>query len=611
MGISRDSRHKRSASGAKRAHYRKKRKFELGRQPANTKLAGPKRVHIVRTRGGNFKHRALRLDSGNFSWGSEAVTRKTRVIDVVYNASNNELVRTKTLVKNAIVQIDATPFRQWWESHYGQVLSKRKTAETAEAKKVSSSVARKHTDRTEDAKVEQHVNDQFNTGRLYAAITSRPGQSGRCDGTSSKIIHLSHSKALLLAWVSWPCLVCMTKNQVSDVQAVVLCGPGHRLSPLTDEEKLPKCMLNIANRPMLYYPLTWLMQAGITDVIVVASTTGGQRLQNYLTRIFDGGRVELVLLEEYRGTMDALLAVKSRLKNDFMVVSCDLITDFPVAKFVERCRLSSALVTSLLATPTCMCFGQQPKESTEPKHRLLDDGGKERTLTWMHQDDIEEGNMTFSMALLTRYPNVHLYTDLSDMHCYLFRREIFEKEEMMHKLFSIREEFIPKLVKRQFGVEDYHRCEVLTADSGYCLRANTLSSLAECGKQLARIMGSNGTRLVSQAAEIGQKTQIGNDSLIGDQSKVGDKSSVKRSTVGNYVHIGNNVKISNSIIMDYAQIEDGVKLEGCIVGYKATIGEKCYLKDCDVGCEYVVERDTTLKGELMGCSREMFIDHKE
>ena len=34
---------------------------------------------------------------------------------VVYNASNNELVRTKTLVKNAIVQIDATPFRQWYE----------------------------------------------------------------------------------------------------------------------------------------------------------------------------------------------------------------------------------------------------------------------------------------------------------------------------------------------------------------------------------------------------------------------------------------------------------------------------------------------------------------
>lgn len=83
MGISRDSRHKRSASGARRAHYRKKRKFELGRQAAMTKLDTTKRIHTVRTRGGNVKYRAIRLDTGNFSWGSEATTRKTRLLNVV------------------------------------------------------------------------------------------------------------------------------------------------------------------------------------------------------------------------------------------------------------------------------------------------------------------------------------------------------------------------------------------------------------------------------------------------------------------------------------------------------------------------------------------------
>jgi small subunit ribosomal protein S8e len=97
----------------------------LGRQAANTKL-GPKRVHEVRVRGGNKKYRALRLDAGNFSWGSENCTRKTRVLTVVYNASNNELVRTGTLVKNAIVQIDATPFRQWYEAHYATPIGARK-----------------------------------------------------------------------------------------------------------------------------------------------------------------------------------------------------------------------------------------------------------------------------------------------------------------------------------------------------------------------------------------------------------------------------------------------------------------------------------------------------
>ncbi|KAI9021108.1 ribosomal protein S8e [Hyaloraphidium curvatum] len=186
MGISRDSRHKRSHTGAKRAQYRKKRKFELGRQPANTKL-GAKRVHVVRVRGGHLKFRALRLEAGNFSWGSESVTRKTRIIDVVYNASNNELVRTKTLVKGAIVQVDATPFRQWYEAHYGTPIGKKaakKAAEgaTEEAVKKSGSVQRKIEARKADAKMDPHVEDQFSTGRLYAILASRPGQSGRADG---------------------------------------------------------------------------------------------------------------------------------------------------------------------------------------------------------------------------------------------------------------------------------------------------------------------------------------------------------------------------------------------------------------------------------------------
>jgi ribosomal protein S8E len=36
-----------------------------------------------------------------------AIAKKTRILDVVYNASNNELVRTKTLVKSCIVQVIA------------------------------------------------------------------------------------------------------------------------------------------------------------------------------------------------------------------------------------------------------------------------------------------------------------------------------------------------------------------------------------------------------------------------------------------------------------------------------------------------------------------------
>ena len=165
MGICRDSRHKRRETGGRRKIHIKKRKFELGRPSANTKLTpGDKRVRVVRARGGNLKYRALRLETGNFSWGSEVCTRKTRILGVVYNASNNELVRTKTLVKGAVIVVDATPFRQWYSAHYGVELGKKenkgKSAEVNLSGK-SNRVVRKIQGREKDKNTNPQFYDQF------------------------------------------------------------------------------------------------------------------------------------------------------------------------------------------------------------------------------------------------------------------------------------------------------------------------------------------------------------------------------------------------------------------------------------------------------------------
>merc|ERR1712228_629920 len=99
---------------------------------------------------------------------------------------------TKTLVKNAIVVIDAAPFRQWYESHYALPLGRKKGSKLSEAEekilnqKRSNKTTKKYTERQKEAKVEQALNDQFMTGRVLASISSRPGQCGRSDGYSSR-----------------------------------------------------------------------------------------------------------------------------------------------------------------------------------------------------------------------------------------------------------------------------------------------------------------------------------------------------------------------------------------------------------------------------------------
>lgn len=113
-----------------------------------------------------------------------ACTKKTRILDVVYNASNNELVRTKTLVKNAIVLIDSVPFRQWYENHYHVNIAKK--GQTAPAKKDISTLhpetQKKIESRRRQIELDPRLNEMFAAGRVLAAISSRPGQCGRADG---------------------------------------------------------------------------------------------------------------------------------------------------------------------------------------------------------------------------------------------------------------------------------------------------------------------------------------------------------------------------------------------------------------------------------------------
>merc|ERR1712061_904271 len=93
------------------------------------------------------------------------------ILDVVYNASNNELVRTKTLGKKSKVKDDKKKEKDGGE----------KKAEQDDVKK-SRDVLAKLKHRAAKQKLDPLLEDQFQSGRLMACIASRPGQSGRCDG---------------------------------------------------------------------------------------------------------------------------------------------------------------------------------------------------------------------------------------------------------------------------------------------------------------------------------------------------------------------------------------------------------------------------------------------
>lgn len=83
--------------------YRKKRKRELGRASASTKI-GSRRAKLIRTKGGGQKAKLLADSYVNVSLGNE--TKRVRLLQVIENPANRFLTRDKVITKGAIIRTE-------------------------------------------------------------------------------------------------------------------------------------------------------------------------------------------------------------------------------------------------------------------------------------------------------------------------------------------------------------------------------------------------------------------------------------------------------------------------------------------------------------------------
>ena len=98
-------RSKRLATGARVRFSRKKRLYEMG-SPSTETVVGPRKLHIVRTRGGNQKIKAYIADIVNVSDQSTGKTQKVAIKEVISNPASVEYTRRKIITKGAILSTE-------------------------------------------------------------------------------------------------------------------------------------------------------------------------------------------------------------------------------------------------------------------------------------------------------------------------------------------------------------------------------------------------------------------------------------------------------------------------------------------------------------------------
>lgn len=128
------------------------------------------------------------------------------------------------------------------------------------------------------------------------------------------------------------------------MQAVIMAGGrGSRLMPLTNN--MPKPLVPIVDRPVMWYIIRLLREAGVTDITVTLGYRG-----DMIRRAFGDGSsmdVRLRYTEESvpLGTAGGVKLAAPYLTEDFVVVSGDAYTDFDLTVLADFHYARGGLVT--------------------------------------------------------------------------------------------------------------------------------------------------------------------------------------------------------------------------------------------------------------------------
>ncbi|NP_001080145.2 eukaryotic translation initiation factor 2B, subunit 3 gamma isoform X2 [Xenopus laevis] len=430
-----------------------------------------------------------------------------------------------------------------------------------------------------------------------------------------------------------------------EMQAVVMAvGGGSRMGELT--ASMPKPLLPVGNRPLLWYPLNMLERAGFEEVIVVTT----KEVQREVQKSFPDTKLKLdiVCLPEDKatemGTADSLRHIYQKIKTDVLIISCDLITEVALHEIVDLFRAHSASVSMLMrkaSEPIENVPGLKGKQKAVEERDFIgvDDKGT-RLLLLANEEDLDDG-LNLKRSLLQRYPRIHIKMGMVDAHLYCLRKYIVDFLHTNESFSSIRRELIPYLVRKQFlsvsnsqqkkeeqeehngGKESlpgdiysfitqdklldralemscwndhrgdmrepYHgsrlRCYVHVAGNELCCRVNSLAMYIDANRQVPRLLCevSNEDPRVHPSAVISDKLMVGADSMIGAQTQVGEKSSIKRSLLGSNCTVKDRVKITNCIVMNEVTVQECCTIQGSVICNNAVIESGADIKDCLVG----------------------------
>jgi len=334
---------------------------------------------------------------------------------------------------------------------------------------------------------------------------------------------------------------------------VILAGGfGTRLRPLTIN--IPKPMVPIANKPILYHIIKLLKKNGIKDLIIILYHQP-ELIKDYFK---DGEKfgvnIKYIISDEDLGTCGATALAKEYLKDDFLVISGDILTDFNLSEIINFHLKKKSIATITLT-----------RVSNPLQYGIV--------IT------TEDGKI---VRFLEKPSWGEVFSDTINTGIYILNPKIFnfipEKKE-----FDFSKNLFPLLLKKELPIFGY-------ISSGYWKDIGNVKEYKIAHEDI--IKGQVDIEIEGERA-----SRIGSDIWMAEDCKIKNiKNLLGTVVLGNNVKIGNS-RIFNSFIGDNVEIEDGVEISDSIIWENTKIKKECKISDSILCKKVFIDEKTTLEGE--------------